>query len=237
MMQTLKKLSIALGTAGVLLSSSLMIGEASAGILVFTDRASWRLAAGGGVGNLSEDFNSFSGTNNYATATGFQAGFLHFATITPGFLPGDPSWSVRSAPDVAGSKTVNGSPYVSLVTFSPPGGDTLITTASLAAFGFDYSGPSNTPSNDANPLHVITSNLDNITGPTILGDSSGFFGFVYTAGETFTSLEIRDPDDRTFFGADNFEAFSTVSAAPEPASLALLGIGLAGLGLGRRRKA
>lgn len=186
---------------------------ANAAVLVFTDRASWRTAAGGGTGNLTEDFGSFSGVTNYGDTTGIDAGFLHLA-IMSGSNIGDSSWSVRDVADLSGSKTVNGSPYVSLVAYNSPSGDTLITHTDLAAIGFDYAGPSNTPSNDANPLTIRTSIGDDIDGPTILGDSSGFFGIVYTEGEVFDSVQIRDlTDNRTFFGADDFEAYSVVVAA------------------------
>lgn len=210
--------------------------QAEAGVITFTDRNAWRVAAGGGSGDLSQDFNSYSGTTVYGNPTGIQAGFLHFSTVSGNF-GADTSWSIRSAADLAGSKTVNGTSYVSLVSYSPAAGDTLITTTSLRAFGFDYSGPSNTPANDANPLSLITS-VGTITGPTILGSSSGFFGFVYTAGESFTSIEVRDfTDNRTFFGADNFEAYSTNAApVPAPGALALLGLGLCGLAAAGRRK-
>ena len=191
---------------------------ANAAVLVFTDRASWRTAAGGGTGDLTEDFNTFIGTTVYGNTTGINAGFLNFAVVS-GDYGSDASWSVRDTSPVGGSQTVNGSPYVSLVSFQPPAGDTLITHANIAAIGFDYNGPSNTPSNDANPLTLTTSLGDDITGPVILGVSSGFVGIVYTEGEVFNSVQIRDlTDGRTFFGADNFEAYSSAGEPPAPAT-------------------
>ena len=229
---------IRLGAAlvcGIFLSQ---VSIANAGILTFTDRAAWRAAAGCGVGDLTQDFNSFAGTHIYGNPAGVTAGFLNFATVSGNF-GGDSSWSIRDSANLAGSKTVNGTSYVSLVSYNPPSGDTLITHQDLSALGFDYAGKSNTPSNDANLLTLLTSLGDNLTDPTILGSSSGFFGFVYDAGETFTSIQVRDlNDNRTFFGADNFEAFSSVSnEIPEPASLVLFGLGLAGLGYARRKSA
>lgn len=199
----------------VVVALMLMSVTANAAVLVFTDRASWRTAAGGGIGDLTEDFNSFSGTTVYGNTTGIDAGFLHFAVVS-GDYGGDVSWSVRDSADLGGSKTVNGSPYVSLVSYQTPAGDTLITHASVSAIGFDYTGPSNTPSNDANPLTLTTSLGDVITGPVILGDSSGFVGVVYTEGEVFNSVQVSDlTDSRTFFGADDFEAYF-VSGEPTP---------------------
>jgi len=63
-------------------------------------------------------------------------------------------------------------------------------------------------------------------------DLSGYVGV--------TRLEIvnilNDPDGENGIGWDQF-SFDVGDTVPEPGSLALLGLGLAGLGLGRRRKA
>lgn len=213
MNQTRKSVKLAIVAMTAL---AIFAGPASAAIETYTDRGAWRAAAGGGTGDLAEDFNSFVGTTNYATDAGLTTGFMHFSSVES-TNPADPSWSVRSETPLTGLKTVHGSPYVSLVAFSSGPVDTLISMDGVRAFGFDYSGPTNVPANEANPLTLLTSRGDEITGPTILEESSGFFGFVYTEGEVINSIRVQDlTDDRTFFGADNFEAYSAVGLAATP---------------------
>ena len=109
-----------------------LTASANAAIITFTDRNDWRAATGGGIGDLSEDFSSFSGVTNYANPTGVNVGFLNFSVASASYI-GDASWSIRDR-DLGGAITVNGSSYVSLVSYNNSG-DTLITHSNIGAFG------------------------------------------------------------------------------------------------------
>ena len=64
-----------------------------------------------------------------------------------------------------------------------------------------------------------------------------FFG-IYDLGSSFTSIKIRTTDDGDIVGLDDlaWATGSTPTAVAEPGTMALFGLGLAGLGYARRRK-
>ena len=101
-------------------------------------------------------------------------------------------------------------------------------TAAFDNFTFLYSGPFS----PATPFTNFLSGNDDLLGTTTSG-----FAHTLVAGTSYVFIT-------TGFGNTDFGAFSTtiggpgaVTPVPEPASYLMLGIGLAGLGLMKRRKA
>ena len=96
--------------ASMVLFSLIVAGMTSswAAVLTFTDRSSWRAAAGGGVGDIAENFDTFVGTTVYGNTTGVNAGAFNFSIVAGS--TSDTSWSIRDSSPLAGAQTVNGTP-------------------------------------------------------------------------------------------------------------------------------
>jgi hypothetical protein len=182
----------------------------AAAITTYTDRGAWRLAAGGGTGDIVEDF---TGVYNHLP---YDAGeFVVSETGDNGAIIVTAGWLDTGLDDSYGSDTI-----------------TFTFDRAIKALGFSV-----TP--DGRDLSATisfsTNNLD--TGSYYLPSSTSeeFRGFVFSAPTyTFTI----DHTAGGGFGVyahhtiDNVEAFST----PEPSSIALLGLSVVGLALSRRRQ-
>ncbi len=212
MRKLIKSLSIA-ATLG--LASS----QALAGVVTFTDRLAWE-AAVGGVFTL-EDFSSVSSAV-YET-TPVDVG--DFTVSVSGTTFGS-SWHNISSTGAGGAafNSVNGTQQLNVAT-GDQGGTTLAFDFNIFAFGADFAGVS-----DSRTTSIFIDGLQ-IDIPALTG---GFFGFVSDTAFNSNLLALT-AGSADGFGMDNLVYASQSSSVPEPGSLALLGLGLAGIGFARRK--
>ncbi len=115
----------------------------------------------------------------------------------------------------------------------------------IAAFGFygtdigDFGGHLTLTLTDASnaTTDLTVPNLTGANGNAPENGSVLYYGF-YDTGDTYTKITFGNSNTSDGFGFDNFSVGTTeqVIPAPEPASLALLGSGLAAVAAMRRRR-
>ncbi len=200
----------------------------NAGLMVFTDRASWRTAAGGGIGNFSEDFNTITSDLDYSSVGSAQTvGFLTFDATSI-----NTSWAKIDAPafqefNPGGDYDIDGTTFAMIR--GADDGTTVTFSEGMLAVGFDVFTSSWNDHGD--PWNAITSAGDTFALPD-MDDTIEFVGIVSTV--PITSIETVVPGGvvSRIRGTDNWEAFAAV---PEPSSAMLLACA-ACFGVARRKR-
>lgn len=188
---------------------ALLMGPLAANAAVtYTDRATWRAAAGGGTGDIFENFST--GFNQLP----FDAGeFVISETGDGGALVTAAEVLVTNLDSNSGNDTV-----------------TFAFDSPINALGFSLVADPD----DVGATISFTTNVGD-SGSYTIPSSLEFRGYLFSAPITTFTIDHTAGGLFGLFGRhtiDDLEAFSV----PAPATLALVGLGLAGLAATRRRK-
>lgn len=175
-------------------------GSLSAAVVQYSSRTDWRTAAGGGTGDITDDFN---------------AGTLVRSAFA---LTQDATGSIAFFPNANSVNTIDSTGYLRLLLNSPTDFVTFTFSSPITALGYEVNPHSLT-------VGVVFSFAVNGTAAGSYSlpatDITEFRGFVSDTPFTTFTLTTAATDSRQ--GIDNVEAFTSV---PEPAA-ATAGVALA----------
>ncbi|TXI16232.1 MAG: PEP-CTERM sorting domain-containing protein [Roseateles sp.] len=144
----------------------------------------------------------------------------------------------ENAPGVNGN--VDGTAWVQVRLNTFTGALTLASDEPLRMLGLDlrpyFDASGNSDGGETVRFSTDTGESGSFQLPAT--NSPAFLGLVFDAPVTAISFSIGADHGNgfTWFGIDNLQTYSAVSAVPEPASVALLLAGLGGVGLAARRR-
>ena len=183
---------------------------------------------GTGINNSYQMYATFTGAGSYTTGAGFPTFTLDPAQAS--------ALNVYVSLIGAGlTTTITGNDATGTFNFGQNGDDTLVATgAALGGFGAILSLPP-CPSNNCGSFGQTTTFTPvGAVGTALFSEPVPFYSMSIQTGQLQTYIDTSQTGAPNKITGSINASFGRV---PEPASLALVGLALAGVGLARRKKA